>query len=349
MWQGEAEGQGKIAVFGSVSMFDDKWLDKEENSKLLDFVFKWLRPGSRLQLHPADMSLDDLATEGRISDLKLLPDTASLAGELRGRQHLLSTCLHLLMGCSHARQVVLCQGHAIPCPSSSCGSHFGVLSLGSANTAPARLSPPRTLCSRRPRCRRRPHNALSTLAERFKGCLQDSEELSRDWMTLFDDKLFKFDTCLIPEAMALYEKLGIKRGALSLIAPQFETPLPPLQPAVFPPAMTEPPPPALELFDLDEHFASEHVRLASLATKCNAGEVDLEYFALEAASIVGLKLPYGAGAKHALAEVFRRVVQYKMVGSLGASAGGGGGGMGAGVSDPGHSAAAMMASPGGAW
>lgn len=35
-----------------------------------------------------------------------------------------------------------------------------------------------------------------------------------------------------------------------------------LQPAVFPPALREPPPPALELFDLDEHFASEAVRLA---------------------------------------------------------------------------------------
>lgn len=43
------------------------------------------------------------------------------------------------------------------------------------------------------------------------------------------------------------------------LCPQFETPLPPLQPAVFPPAIREPPPPALELFDLDESFASEHV------------------------------------------------------------------------------------------
>ena len=37
---------------------------------------------------------------------------------------------------------------------------------------------------------------------------------------------------------------------------------PPLQPAVFPPAIREPPPPALELFDLDEHFATEQVGLA---------------------------------------------------------------------------------------
>ena len=37
-------GQGRIAVLGSVSMFDDKWIDKEENSKVMDFIFKWLRP-----------------------------------------------------------------------------------------------------------------------------------------------------------------------------------------------------------------------------------------------------------------------------------------------------------------
>jgi hypothetical protein len=38
------EGMGRIAVLGSVQVFDDKWIDKEENSKLLDFVFKLLRP-----------------------------------------------------------------------------------------------------------------------------------------------------------------------------------------------------------------------------------------------------------------------------------------------------------------
>jgi intraflagellar transport protein 52 len=42
----------------------------------------------------------------------------------------------------------------------------------------------------------------------------------------------------------MYDKLSVKKAPLSLIAPQFETPLPPLQPAVFPPALREPPPPA---------------------------------------------------------------------------------------------------------
>lgn len=97
--------------------------------------------------------------------------------------------------------------------------------------------------------------------------LQEGEEIPRDWTTLFDDMLFKFDTSLIPEAISLYDKLNVKKSPLSLIPPQFETPLPPLQPAVFPPAIREPAPPALELFDLDENFASEQVGTPSLASQ----------------------------------------------------------------------------------
>jgi len=48
----------------------------------------------------------------------------------------------------------------------------------------------------------------------------------------------------------IVQKLHLKHEQLSLIPPQFEVPLPPLQPAVFPPYMKDPTPPALELFDL---------------------------------------------------------------------------------------------------
>ncbi len=67
-----------------------------------------------------------------------------------------------------------------------------------------------------------------------------------------------------------YEKLGLKHETLTLIQPQFETPLPPLQPSVFPPGLHELPPPALDLFDLDEHFSSERVRLAQITNKCES-------------------------------------------------------------------------------
>lgn len=41
-------GFGKIAVLGSVLMWDDKWIDKEENSKLMEFMFKFLKPVSTM-------------------------------------------------------------------------------------------------------------------------------------------------------------------------------------------------------------------------------------------------------------------------------------------------------------
>ena len=72
------------------------------------------------------------------------------------------------------------------------------------------------------------------LAERPRACLRETEDLPKDFTALFDDTMYQMDTNLVPEAAELYGKLGVKKAPLSLIAPQFETPLPPLQPAVFP-------------------------------------------------------------------------------------------------------------------
>lgn len=42
------------------------------------------------------------------------------------------------------------------------------------------------------------------LANKMKPCLQESEELPRDFTSLFDDKLFKYDVDMVPEAVKLY-------------------------------------------------------------------------------------------------------------------------------------------------
>ena len=84
---------------------------------------------------------------------------------------------------------------------------------------------------------------------------------------------------MVPEARRLYEELGVKHEPLTLIPPQFETPLPALRPAVFPPVLRELPPVKLDLFDLDEQFASEKTRLAQLTNKCT--DKDLEYRLLQ--------------------------------------------------------------------
>jgi len=212
---------GRIAVLGAGAMFEDVWLDKEDNSKIMDFLFRWLTPGSRIQLYDLD------AEEPDVAEYQNLPDTEALA-------------------------------------------------------------------------------------ERLRCCLQETEELPKNFTALFDHQLFKFDTNLVPEACALYEKLNVKKAPLTLIAPQFETPLPPLQPAVYPPVVREPPPPALDLFDLDEHFASERSRLANLTNKCTEGNTeDVEYFIREGASILGVSAGDDSNPKALLAEVFRRVVEFK--------------------------------------
>jgi intraflagellar transport protein 52 len=62
--------------------------------------------------------------------------------------------------------------------------------------------------------------------------------------------LFSISTQLVPSAIKAYDLLGVKHEPLRLITPQFETPLPPFQPAVFPPSFRELTNPQLELFDL---------------------------------------------------------------------------------------------------
>ncbi|KAJ3028009.1 UNVERIFIED_CONTAM: Intraflagellar transport protein 52 [Siphonaria sp. JEL0065] len=150
------------------------------------------------------------------------------------------------------------------------------------------------------------------LSDNLRSCLLESEDVPKDFTTLFDVKLFNFDTSLVPEAIKLYDEMRLKHEPLSLIQPQFETPLPPLQPAVFPPSLRELPPPSLDLFDLDEHFASERVRLAQLTNKCN--DDDLEYYIRECGEILGVneKLPEGErDARRVLEVVFASIVNWK--------------------------------------
>eukprot|EP01138_Halocafeteria_seosinensis_P014870 gb/GECG01015180.1/.p1 GENE.gb/GECG01015180.1/~~gb/GECG01015180.1/.p1 ORF type:complete len:532 (+),score=81.32 gb/GECG01015180.1/:1-1596(+) len=159
------------------------------------------------------------------------------------------------------------------------------------------------------------HNLLpdtASLAERLRPCLQESEELPQNFAKLFDNSVFEFSPKFVPEAIKLYEQLGVTHEPLKLITPQFETPLPPMQPAVFPPTLREPPGPALDQFDLDEHFASERLRLAQLTNKCT--DEDVDFYVKEAAEILGVvhQLPTDKrDSKHILEHVFRAVVHYK--------------------------------------
>ena len=159
------KGRGRLVVLGSVEVFGDDWLDKEENAKLCDVLFSWLLDETEL----------DMTSDRQDSDLQEFTPV--------------------------------------------------------------------------------PH--VEALSQSLKQCLQGMDELPRDFTKMFDLEMFRFDVALIPQAKAMYETLGVPHEPLTLIPPQFECPLPKLAPATFPPAMREPPPPALDQFDLDEHFAKE--------------------------------------------------------------------------------------------
>ncbi|KAL7843350.1 hypothetical protein AOLI_G00248620 [Acnodon oligacanthus] len=211
---------GKLAVLGSCHMFSDQYLDKEENSKIMDVVFQWLMTDN-IHLNQID------AEDPEITDYTMLPDT--------GR-----------------------------------------------------------------------------LSDRLRVCLQEGDENPRDFTSLFDMTLFKLSTDTLPSVIRAYKQLNVKHEPLQLITPQFETPLPPLQPAVFQPAFRDLPPPMLDLFDLDETFSSEKVRLAQLSNKCT--EDDLEFYVRKCGDILGVtgKLDKEKrDAKHILEHIFFQVVEFK--------------------------------------
>lgn len=219
--------RGRMVVIGSVDIFGDDWIDKEENAKLCDVLFSWLANETDI-----DMAAD--RQDAKLQEYTRVPHTEAFSQSL-------------------------------------------------------------------------------------KPCLQSLDEMPKDFTRLFDNTMFRFDVELIPESIKLYSLLSVPHETLTLIPPQFECPLPKLMPAVFPPAIKEPPPPALDQFDLDEHFAKEEFRLAQLTNKCTSGEEDLEYYILEAAEILGItqdlndKLGIGekSSAKHVLHHIFAQIVNYK--------------------------------------
>lgn len=153
---------------------------------------------------------------------------------------------------------------------------------------------------------------VGALAETLKSCFQEGDSVTADFSTLFNDQLFRLHTDLIPPVVNAYKTLDVDHKPLTLIPPEFEMPLPALQPAVFAPEMREPPPPALDLFDLDEQFASERFRLAQLTNKC--ADTDVDYYVRECGEILGLtaELPEDKkDAKSILALLLRQLVQYK--------------------------------------
>lgn len=152
---------------------------------------------------------------------------------------------------------------------------------------------------------------IISLSDKVKSCLEEAKEPPRNFNDLFDLTMFKVDNNLVPEAIELYDKLNVKHEVLSIIPPQFETPLPPLQLAVFDPIIRDFPYPNLELFDLDEQFASEKIKLAQATNKCN--DEDLEFYINQCSDILGIsgKIDQKNDPKAVLSFVMKELIKFK--------------------------------------
>lgn len=151
----------------------------------------------------------------------------------------------------------------------------------------------------------------AALASKVRSWLQESEELPKDFTLLFNQELFKFDTHLVPEAVKLFPEMDVKHEPLTLIPPTFETPMPSLEPAVFPPSLQELDPPNLELFDLDENFANEKIKLAQLTNKCT--DEDVDYYVRQCGDVLGVSKHVAdmENPKAILHYIFKELVKFK--------------------------------------
>ncbi|XP_060925277.1 intraflagellar transport protein 52 homolog [Limanda limanda] len=72
----QGKESGKLVVLGSCHMFSDQYIDKEENSKIMDVMLQWLMTDN-FQLNQID------AEHPEITDYTMLPDTGFLSEQLR--------------------------------------------------------------------------------------------------------------------------------------------------------------------------------------------------------------------------------------------------------------------------
>jgi intraflagellar transport protein 52 len=126
---------------------------------------------------------------------------------------------------------------------------------------------------------------ISSLANLVKTCVQEDEPLPQDYKSLLIEHLFSMKMDNITDVMDVYKRLNVPYEPLTLIEPHFESPQPSLRMATHEPKMIAPPPPALELFDLDESFLDVRIRLHKLRSKFHEDE-DLNVFVEEAGLLV---------------------------------------------------------------
>lgn len=152
---------------------------------------------------------------------------------------------------------------------------------------------------------------LEMLSEQPLSCLQESEDVPSDYTELFSKKLYQIDNITLTPILKAYTELQVDQEPLKLIKPHFETPLPPLQPAIFPPIFRDLPKPSLELFDLDDAFSSVQMRLVQIANKCT--DNDLDYYIKECGLVLAIPDATSRTSKGILEHIFRKIIEYRKV------------------------------------
>ncbi|CAK9805581.1 Intraflagellar transport protein 52 homolog [Anthophora plagiata] len=155
-------------------------------------------------------------------------------------------------------------------------------------------------------------------ADNPKVCTQDMDMMDNphEYTKLFKHHLYSVNLDIVPACIKAYDALGVKHEPLTLIPPHFESPLPSTQASVFPPSFQELPPPALELFDLDEAFSSDLLKLSQLtnkymATKDLSKDMELDHYIREFGSIIRISNSDTHTAKEVLNAVFQSICSYK--------------------------------------
>lgn len=69
---------------------------------------------------------------------------------------------------------------------------------------------------------------IAQIADNLKSCfhvsmdsIQEGDEIPKDFNTMFETQLFKYDFDLVPEVSSLFKKMEVKHEPLTLIVPQF--------------------------------------------------------------------------------------------------------------------------------
>ena len=217
-------------VLGSAHLFSDQYLEKEENGKLQEVLWQ-LMTSDDITLNPID------AEDPEVRLLTTPPFLWPHPSQVSDYQFLPETG-------QSAEKVQSCLQE-----SEEVWPH---------TLFPRVLVVPLLICCR---CREISHLLSTTLS--LDWTCQSSPTACCESVISWSS----FSPTLLCRA---YSDLGLKHETLTLIQPTFETPLPPLQPALFPPSLHEPPSPSLDLFDLDEEFSSERTRVAQITNKCRS-------------------------------------------------------------------------------